>query len=77
MYVKLMSSEDKADASCAKSYTLIECSNVAFSRKDIGVEVTRKVPVVMIDGLEIQAEGNVYVLNDDGKTIDSFSYINC
>jgi hypothetical protein len=73
MIVKLMSGETAPDEDSRKLFHLIaDVTYVAFSRRD-------GVPFISIGGeredreLEsFKLEGNVYVMNDAGKTIASF-----
>jgi hypothetical protein len=69
MYVKLMSGEDMPDANDAKPYHLIECKSVLFIRDNGG-----QGPAAVIDNDTIRLTGNAYVLNAQGKTIDSFPF---
>jgi hypothetical protein len=69
MYVKIMSDQDLPDHSDAKNHWLIECRRVSFSRADDGS------PVAWIDDDQpFSCPGNVYVMNKEGKTIQSFSH---
>lgn len=68
MFLKLMGSEDMADREPGKTYRLIECREVHFQRgNDGGLGLA-----VIDDGVPIPLEGNAYILNAAGKTVDSF-----
>lgn len=71
MYLKLMGSEDCPDSDTRKTFRLIQqVIDVTFERRDDGcyVDFTAE------DGAHVttKADGNVYVLNDQGKTVASF-----
>lgn len=68
MFLKLMGGEDVADREPSKVYRMIECREVQFQR---GLE--GGLGWALIDGGQMIAlEGNAYILNAAGKTIDSF-----
>jgi hypothetical protein len=78
MYVKIMSDENKADKDISKKYLLLECKAVSFSRSlpvapdGRPIENERGYPIAIVDGDEYRITGNVYVLNDAGKTVDAY-----
>lgn len=70
--VKIMSGEDLADEDTQKSFRLfMDVTFVEFHRRAGG-------PVAFIyakgeaEGAEYPLEGNVYVMNENGKTVSSF-----
>jgi len=66
MYLKIMSGEDLPDNSGDKAYQIIEAKCVEFQRgKGLGW--------ACVDGDMIALTGNAYILNERGKTIDSFA----
>lgn len=67
MYVKIMSGENKPDRDADKTYQLIECKRAEFVRCPDTAEKR-----VWIDGESHHITGNVYILNNAGKTVDSF-----
>jgi hypothetical protein len=69
MYVKLMSGVDIPDAHWAKPFQVIECKSVQFIRDNGG-----QGPAAIIDNDTHQLQGNAYVLNAQGKTIESFPF---
>lgn len=71
MYVKMMSNQNLPDAHSGKTFTLIECNRVTFGRAPDGAPVAY---VNWPSAEGILCEGNVYVLNREGKTIESFSF---
>lgn len=59
------------------NFTLIECSSVSFSRpqeQPISADYPEAQPVVHVDGIRRYLHGNAYVLNNAGKTIDSYHF---
>lgn len=77
MFLKLMSAEDLPDADGSKSYRLIECSDVRFAQKmNLGAGSGFYSAVTYIDARgeqqHLYLEGNAYLLNNAGKTIESF-----
>jgi len=69
MYVKIMSEQNLPDSHPSKSFRLVTCRRVSFARSSDGK------PIAYIDGrLPEPCDGNVYVLNDAGKTIESFAF---
>lgn len=69
MYLKLMSGEDIPDDDNRKAFSLVECSSFQFKREDNAAFAH----VNMASGpVTFQLEGNVYVLNNAGKTIETF-----
>lgn len=70
MFLKLMNSEDLPDMHGSKGFTLIECKTVTFAR-----EVDDPKPYAIIDGDVTVLDGNAYILNNAGKTIDSFAHM--
>lgn len=72
MYVKVMGSQDLGDKDQSKNYSLYECNSVKFCIQP------QRGPVALINndaGNEktIDVPGNVYVLNQDGTTIDCWA----
>lgn len=76
MYLKLMSAEDAPDSDGGKGYRLIECSRVEFSREPNG-PVARTWDSSGNPGDKYGLDGNAYILNNSGKTIDSFAFDRC
>lgn len=74
MYIKMMGAENAPDENSCKTYRLIQqVVDVQFGRND-----TNRSPfadLIFEDGarLNVPITGNVYVLNDQGKTIGSFT----
>jgi hypothetical protein len=68
MFLKLMGGEDVADIQAGKTFRMIECREVQFQRGADG-----GLGWALIDGADtIPLEGNAYILNSAGKTVDSF-----
>ena len=67
MFLKLMSGEDLPDQDTNKPYRLIECKDVHFQR---GAEGGRG--WAEVDGVMHALQGNAYILNANGKTVDSY-----
>ena len=67
MYLKVMSNENLPDQHYAKLFVIRECKEVSFYRNEVGN------PCAWVDGDSIGLQGNAYILNAAGKTIDSFS----
>jgi hypothetical protein len=65
MYLKVMSDENLHDRNSAKCYRLIECKEVSFYRTQNGNSFAN------VDGEQVTLWGNAYILNSNGKTIDS------
>lgn len=80
-----MSDEDLPDGDSSKCCTLVETQKVEFDRDmifgELSVTCTISHPTnqnmsgCFITTNKIQAHGNVYVMNDEGKTIQSISYM--
>jgi hypothetical protein len=67
MFLKMMGTEDLPDRHGDKSYTIVGCKSVQFSRTPDGA-------FALIDEVkQFRLEGNAYVLSDTGKTLDSFA----
>lgn len=82
MFLKIMShtpNRSQADADISKPYEMIEVSSCKFMRDEVEGPDGRRieyylhctVPGELMNRSYI-IEGNVYLLNDEGKTIDSF-----
>lgn len=76
LIIKMMSSEDAEDADTRKCYELFtNVVNVGFNR-----DGPSKVPVMVVifadadDPEAFEVTGNVYIMNENGKTISSFGY---
>lgn len=73
MYLKLMSHENLPDGDPSKTYRLLDhVTSASFFREETGVTVT----VWFNDDTPTETfllQGNTYILNDQGKTIDSFA----
>ncbi len=72
MFVKIMSSIDQADKDQSKCYSIYDCSGVVFK------VLEDKGPVAILEhelgSTElIPVPGNVYVLNNNGDTIDCWA----
>lgn len=67
MYLKIMSEENLPDQSGDKAYTIIEATRIVFQRGAGN-------GWACADGDMIALTGNAYILNERGKTIDSFSF---
>lgn len=79
MYVKIMSGEDMPDGDSRKTYSLFQqVVAVDFHRADTPPGGGAPIPPVLsltFENGEREAHsifGNVYMLNDQGKTVDSF-----
>jgi hypothetical protein len=79
MYVKIMSGENIPDGDSRKQFELFAgVTSVEFRRDPIVPSETRPPPVevviTLLNGAVTfrHAWGNVYALNDDGKTIETF-----
>lgn len=76
MYIKMMGAENLPDSDPRKRYTLIECKGFELERDFNGDAQLLKIFVYKdalrpnLDDLQI-AVGNVYILNDEGKTIEA------
>lgn len=68
MFLKLMGGENMADREPGKPYRMIECREVSFERGAEGGLGWARID----DGQVIPLEGNAYILNSAGKTVDSF-----
>jgi len=75
MFLKIMSGENIPDDTTDKAYRLIECHNIQFYRHGFGypTQPTAVITGGLNDG-EYPLTGNAYVLNNAGKTIDSYSF---
>lgn len=72
LIVKIMSAEDLADDNTQKSYCLhTGVASVAFHRRS-GKPVAEIQFVEQDVPYQYTLEGNVYVMNENGKTISSF-----
>lgn len=74
MYLKIMSGEELPDDHSDKAYRVIECQNIQFYRH--GFNYPTQPSALITGGLndgEYPLTGNAYVLNNAGKTIDSFA----
>lgn len=71
MYLKLMGPEDLADSDSRKTFRMASgVADVSFVRNAQSCEA-----IVLYEDGQREAfplEGNVYVLNDSGKTVSSF-----
>jgi hypothetical protein len=65
MYLKVMGNENLSDRHALKCFRIIECKEVSFYRDESGR------PIAWVDGDEVALSGNAYILNANGKTIDS------
>lgn len=61
MYLKIMDNVDK------RLYRIIECTDVTFHTEDDN-------NIAVTDKGAFFVEGNAYILNDKGQTIDSCSF---
>lgn len=68
MFLKMMAGIDKPDSDSDKPYRLIECKEVEFSSGAL----TDGLGWARVDGLHIPLTGNAYILNNAGKTVDSY-----
>jgi len=73
MFLKIMCNRDLPDDNSSKEFHLIECKSASFSRYDDGVQICIDADEPTCRTWDVY--GNVYLLNNDGKTIDSFSYM--
>jgi hypothetical protein len=76
MLLKLMSNENKADVDTSKGCTII--SNVKSVNYHIDDKVDSKsmlMTIILTDdsAQEFILQGNAYLMNDNGKTIQSFA----
>lgn len=72
MYMKLMGPEDCPDSDTRKTFRLIQqVLDVSFERHDDG-KCYASYRIEDGDHFTVPATGNVYVLNDQGKTVASF-----
>jgi len=67
MFLKLMSGEDLPDQDNSKPYRLIECRDVQFERGS-----QDGFGWATADGVPYALQGNAYILNANGKTVDSY-----
>lgn len=80
MYLKVMSWEDIPDENNSKEFEIIECARVQFVRCTPGPNETyspgASALLVYADGSRdvVDLHGNAYILNNAGKTIDSFAF---
>ena len=61
MYLKIM------NGGCG-DFEMIECAHVRFEHRGVAIIASK-------DGMpmrEVRLTGNAYILNEDGKTVDSF-----
>lgn len=77
MFLKIMSDDGMADNDYRKKYKMIEVAQFEFY-KSFGDGLVESFPVVSymdMTGRESHhvVEGNVYVMNNQGKTIESWS----
>jgi hypothetical protein len=63
-----MGGDDHCDIDIGKTYRLIECRDVHFMRGAEG-----GLGWAMADGGMIALEGNAYILNANGKTVDTYT----
>lgn len=73
-----MSEENLADSNPSKSFSLKETDDVTFKRTKNGLEVKLRHTLPGDNNyreVSFLAHGNVYVLNMDGKTIESIAHI--
>lgn len=71
MFLKIMSGEDCADSDTRKSFQLLDhVESADFERED----GKAKVAVLFASGdvESFDVDGNVYLMNDAGKTVASF-----
>lgn len=74
LIVKIMSGEDIADDNPQKSFKLITgVEHIEFHRR-IGAPVARISVADEPESFELDLDGNVYVMNANGKTVASFAY---
>lgn len=77
MYLKIMTDDGLADSDYRKKYTMIDIVKVEFYRSASSGTVESIPYVDIIDSLgkdhSFAVHSNVYVMNDQGKTIDSWS----
>jgi hypothetical protein len=74
MIVKFMSDEDMADACNAKQFRLFsDVRNIDFTRNDDGEPLAW---LTFRDGSmqTVGPQGNTYVMDDTGKTIETFAH---
>lgn len=75
MYLKIMGVEDLPDVAPEKTFRIIECKDVQFYRHDF----SGGGPSAAVDRdgsgtfVMYAVFGNAYILNNAGKTIDSFT----
>lgn len=67
MFLKMMGTEDLPDRHGGKSYTMVSCKSVQFSRAASGAYA------LVDEAKSFKLEGNAYVLSDTGKTLDAFA----
>jgi len=59
------------------NFTIIECQSVSFSRPQehpISKDYPEALPIVLVDGCRRYLSGDAYVLNNAGKTIDTYRF---
>jgi len=71
MYLKIMNDEPLADADYLKGFRVIECNYVQFIRDNGGDG-----PAAIVDNETISISGNCYLMNNAGKTIETFAAAN-
>lgn len=76
MFLKTMSNQDLPDVHGAKQYRIVECKEVQFLRTEVLNEDGTKqlCPMAYVDGEQLFLQGNAYILNNSGKTIDAFAH---
>jgi hypothetical protein len=77
MIIKIMGEENLPDNNGSKTFALHEAETVKFSRDQYGLNVTlvHKLPGDNnYQEVTYVATGNVYVMNNEGKTIESLSF---
>ena len=79
MFVKIMGRENLPDGDPCKTFQLVQAGNTGQARmirrpeEDGGPYVQIDDPSPGVEPYCIPVTGNVYVLNDDGRTIASFA----
>lgn len=73
MYVKIMSEENLPDNDPSKGYNLIECGSASFHRDSKNVLQITIWNRNSMNPIYYPITTNVYLMNDEGKTIDSIS----
>ena len=75
MFLKILNPLQPGEES--PNFSIIECQSVSFSRPQehpISADYQEAQPVALVDGIRRYLSGNAYVLNNAGKTIDSYPF---